>query len=613
MSEASAKIQLMRDQQLTRGIRAAAVVGLLMLICSLIRAWIVGWHDVMYLHVLVYLVILATAILDRYLSFSFRAFVFLGVSFIMGAASLLTWGFGAFSLPALFFFCILSTVFLGPRAGTIACIVSIGMVGIVGACIYAGILSFDYDAKIHLNSPITWLVVMLETGSFAGVLVVVLGTLNRQVEQLAQILEKQNTELVKKNRDLQREIADRIQAEKEQQRLSSRLKTALKMEALGTLAGGVAHDLNNVLGGIIGHPDLLLEKLPEKSTLRETIEAIKKSGLKAAAIVNDMLTLSRRRLESAEVINLNSVIADYCASPEFAMLKRYHPQCEIVVETDPALKNIQGSPFHLSKVLMNLVSNAAEAMPEGGRITISSEERQVQDGEGRYEAVKPGDYAVLRVQDSGIGIPPADIERIFEPFYSKKKLGRSGTGLGMAVVWGSVKDHGGYIDVHSIEGKGTTFTLYFPATTLQAAPAAPPLPRTSMRGNGESILVVDDVPEQREIASRILTEIGYSVRTCASGEEAVDHLKSASADLLILDMLMEPGINGLETYKRIAELHPGQKAIIATGFAETAQIREAFDAGVGRCIKKPYLIDEIAHAVKAELEKEAQPQSQGVS
>jgi two-component system, cell cycle sensor histidine kinase and response regulator CckA len=163
-----------------------------------------------------------------------------------------------------------------------------------------------------------------------------------------------------------------------------------------------------------------------------------------------------------------------------------------------------------------------------------------------------------------------------------------------------VKDHSGYINIDSIEGKGTKFTLYFPSTTEQAAPAKSPDSRTDLQGRGESILVVDDVQEQREIASRILGELGYSVQTLGSGEEAIEYLKAASADLLILDMLMQPGMDSLEAYKRIIKLHPGQKAIITTGHAETASIKEALQSGVGSYLKKPCLIDEICRAVRAE-------------
>jgi signal transduction histidine kinase/CheY-like chemotaxis protein len=609
MNRTSSKIQEMRNQQLTRGMRAAAIIGLFTVICSFARTWMVEWHDIAFLHIVLYLIILAAVFLDRHLSFFLKSYLLLAALFALGIAGLTTWGLGAFSLPALFCFCVFATIFWGIRAGIISCIISIGSVGIVGLCVYAGIISFRFNSAIHMNSPFTWVVGMLAMALLAGIVVVILGTLNRQVEDLAHALEARNDELQENNQLLRCQISERIHAEEARKRLENRLQDAEKMEVVGALAGGVAHDLNNILGGIVGYPDLLLEDLPNESPLRGTLEAIRKSGIKAAAIVNDMLTLARRRIETTEVISLNSVVSEYCASPEFETLKQFHPLVEVEINTNPDLMNIHGSSFHLSKVIMNLVSNAAEAIPNGGRILISTENRHITGREGRHEEIREGRYVVLTVADTGVGIPAEDLERIFEPFYSKKRMGRSGTGLGMAVVWGSVKDHNGYIDVDSIEGKGTKFALYFPSTTEQAIPAKSPFLRTDLRGKGESILIVDDVEEQREIASRILQELGYSVLALSSGEEAVNYLKAAQADLLILDMLMEPGMDGLETYKKIAEFHPGQKAIIATGYAETARIKEALKSGVGGYVKKPYLIDDIGLAVRAELDKGLNEQS----
>ena len=194
--------------------------------------------------------------------------------------------------------------------------------------------------------------------------------------------------------------------------------------------------------------------------------------------------------------------------------------------------NVRGSFFHLSKIIMNLVSNAAEAMPEGGRILITTERRHIGYPIGMHNEVSEGEYAVLRVTDTGIGIPQDDLEKIFEPFYTKKTMGRSGTGLGMAVVWGSVKEHNGHIAVESIEGKGTTFTVHIPLTREPLAVKKLRHPQKSFRGRGELILVIDDVKEQREMATRILSKMGYSVHAVCSGEEAIAYLRRAPADLL---------------------------------------------------------------------------------
>jgi PAS domain S-box-containing protein len=405
-------------------------------------------------------------------------------------------------------------------------------------------------------------------------------------------------------RGIMRDVSERKKAEKERQMLEKKLQQAQKMKAVGTLAGGVAHDLNNILSGIVSYPELILMKLPEKSPLREPIKTIQDSGKKAAAIVQDLLTLARRGVSISEVVNVNTIISEYLVSPEFDKLNSFHPSMEIQTHLDSALLNIMGSPVHLSKTVMNLVSNAAEAMPEGGKIQIRTENLYIDQPVSGYDNIEEGDYVVLTVSDTGIGIADEEIERVFEPFYTKKVMGRSGTGLGMAVVWGTVKDHKGYINVESTLGKGTTFKLYFPVTRNQKIEDQHSKKLVDYKGNGESILVVDDVKEQREIASKILSQLGYSVKIVPSGEDAVKLLEKEKVDLIVLDMIMPPGIDGLETYKRITVKHPGQKAIIASGFSETERVKKVQQLGAGKYIKKPYTIETIGMAVKAELEYE---------
>jgi len=392
----------------------------------------------------------------------------------------------------------------------------------------------------------------------------------------------------------------RQQAEKDREDFETQLQRAQKMEAIGMLAGGVAHDLNNILGGLVSYPELLLLQLPEDSPLRKSILTIQKSGEKAAAVVQDLLTLARRGVVVTEVVNLNDVISEYLKSPEHENLQSYYPAVHIETHLEKDALNILGSSTHLSNTVMNLISNAAEAMPEGGKLTVSTENRYIDRAIRGYDNVKEGDYVVLTISDTGTGISPENIEKIFEPFYTKKKMGRSGTGLGMAVVWGTVKDHNGYIDVESTEEKGATFTLYFPVTRKSVEERSE-ISLKDYMGKGEAILIVDDVEEQRQIASGMLKELGYSVVSVSSGEEAVEHLKTNKVDLLVLDMIMDPGMDGLETYKKILELHPGQRAIIASGFSETDRVKEVQRLGAGAYTKKPFLLEKIGLAVKEEL------------
>ncbi len=431
---------------------------------------------------------------------------------------------------------------------------------------------------------------------------------NRKLAQLNADLETivadRTRELRASYDTLQTEIQERRRTDQEKRALEERLVRSQKMEALGILAGGVAHDLNNVLSGIVSYPELILMDLSPDDPLRSMISTIQRSGQKAAAIVQDLLTLARRGVTSMGVLNLNrDIIDEYLNSPEFQKLTSYHPGIVIETYLDRDLMNIRGSDVHLRKAVMNLISNAAEAQPEGGRIVISTTNRYVDLPVSGYEHVHEGDYIVLCVEDFGSGIASEDLNRIFEPFYTKKVMGRSGTGLGMSVIWGTVQDHNGYINVESREGQGTKFELYFPVTREKAdvSPATFSLEKYS--GQGETVLVIDDVEEQREIAFTMLTRLGYTVVVMSSGEAALEYLQDHTADILVLDMIMSPGMDGLETYTRIIAIHPGQKAVIASGFAENERVKETQRLGAGAYIRKPYTLEKIAMAIRTEIER----------
>ncbi len=398
------------------------------------------------------------------------------------------------------------------------------------------------------------------------------------------------------------DITDSKQTAEALRESEEKLSRAKKMESLGLLAGGVAHDLNNVLSGIVSYPELILLDLPKDSKFRKPIETMQESGHRAAAIVHDLLTVARGVATSKEPLNLNDLIDDYLHSPEFNKLKQFHPTITVKTNLDTDLFNISGSHLHVRKVVMNLVSNASEAIEGSGNVTISTMNRYVDRPLRGYDYVDIGEYAHLSVSDDGSGISSDDLERIFEPFYTKKVMGRSGTGLGLAVVWNVMQDHQGYIDVKSDEN-GTTFELYFPITRDEISDKDLSIPIKDYKGNGETILVVDDVESQREISCKMLDTLGYKTKAVSGGEEAVEYLKEHTIDLILLDMIMAPGINGRETYERVIKIHPNQKAIIVSGFAETNEVKEAQKLGAGRYIKKPITLETIGLAIKEELEK----------
>jgi signal transduction histidine kinase len=427
-----------------------------------------------------------------------------------------------------------------------------------------------------------------------------LARLNTDLES---IVEERTLELRASNQQLRAQIQERIRADQAKHVLEERLARSQKMEALGLLAGGVAHDLNNVLSGIVSYPELILMDLDEDHNVRSMVSAIQRSGQKAAAIVQDLLALARRGVTHTSVLNINNdIILDYLNSPEFGKMQSYHLSVSVETRLEPDIMNIRGSAIHLKKTIMNLVSNAAEAQPDGGRIIITTKNIYVDRPISGYDEVNEGDYVMLQVKDYGSGIATEDLNRIFEPFYTKKKMGRSGTGLGMAVVWGTVQDHNGYINVESQVDKCTTFEIYIPVTREPVEDKVETVPLEDYAGRGEKILVIDDVQEQREIASTLLTRLQYEVTTVSSGEAALDYLKDHSADLLVLDMIMDPGMDGLDTYIEILKFNPNQRAIIASGYAENERVKEAQRLGAGAYIRKPYTVDKLARAVRAELD-----------
>ena len=383
----------------------------------------------------------------------------------------------------------------------------------------------------------------------------------------------------------------------EQKQLESQLRQAQKMEAIGLMAGGVAHDLNNILSGIVAYPELLLLQLPQDSELRDPIEEIQASGNRAAAVVSDLLTVARGAASTREPYNLNVITREYLDSPECQKLKMSNQKVMYDEQLEAEYPLISCSPVHIKKILMNLVMNAAEAIDDAGNIFITTSNQFVDESASVELAMKAGHYVVLSIRDTGAGIASKDLAHIFEPFYTKKIMGKSGTGLGLAVVWNVVQDHNGKIFVES-DNKGTSFRVYLPVTEEKNVSSIKNEQANDLFGHGEHILVVDDEPQLRDIASQILRALSYTVDSVCSGELAIEFVKEAPVDLIVIDMLMEPDMNGRQTYEEIIKMYPDQKAIVASGFSESADVKATLKLGARGFISKPYSMDKLGRAVK---------------
>ncbi len=398
-----------------------------------------------------------------------------------------------------------------------------------------------------------------------------------------------------------RDLSDIKQAEKRKLQIEIKSQQSSKMEAIGLMASGVAHDLNNILSGVINYPELLLLEMAEDDPQRTRIEKIQHAGLRAAAVVEDLLTVARGVAMAKTSCNVNVLLKDYLTSPEIHHALTVQPGIKLCTNfcADPA--TILCSVIHIRKCLLNLVINGCEAIRNPGVLTVSTASCTLDAPlKGKTIEIPGGNYVMLSVCDNGGGISPQDIAHIFEPFYSKKVMGRSGTGIGLAVVWNVVRDHDGYINVTSTPS-GTCFDIYFPQHLKPAEQKIKRGASADIQGRGQTIMVIDDESSQRDIATALLTRLGYNVISAASGEEAVTHLNSNAVDLVILDMIMEPGMNGRKTYEQILFLHPGQKAVISSGFSETDEVKKAQELGAGVFIKKPYTLDQLGVAVQQGL------------
>ncbi|MDU9048996.1 MAG: response regulator [Candidatus Electrothrix sp. Rat3] len=411
--------------------------------------------------------------------------------------------------------------------------------------------------------------------------------------------------LADSNQQLKEKIATNEQLQTESLRLQQELHQAQKMEAIGLMAGGVAHDLNNILASIVGYPQLIRFQLPDNKQLQELAQAVEEAGGRAAAVVDDLLTVARGVAVVKQVADLNTLVENYLASTEGKEVHKLHPEVMLSADLNPQPLYTNCSPIHIAKCLMNLVNNAAEAIDGKGEVVIATSRQEVaEDSNNSAYKIQPGQYAVLRVRDNGPGISEEDQERVFEPFYTKKTMGRSGTGLGLAVVWNTALDHNGSVTVNSTQGQGTSFTLLFPLANEEVPQTQEVEPGLEELVGTGTVMVVDDDGRQLDLACGMLKVLGYEVIKASSGEEALQLLAEQpvdqSVDLLVLDMLM-PGMNGRRTYEEAKKFYPVLKAIISSGFAVDKEVQKALELGAGNFIKKPYTLKQLGLAVRNEL------------
>ncbi len=384
----------------------------------------------------------------------------------------------------------------------------------------------------------------------------------------------------------------------EHRQLEEELARSQRLETAGRVAGQIAHDFNNLLTPLTAYPLLVRDELPDDHPAVELLDEMQNAAQRIAEINQQLLALGRRGHYVMEPVDLNELVTKTLSTLSFP------PQVIVELDLEEELFCIKGGSAQLTRALANLFLNAKEAMQGVGRLSLKTKNVYLDQPLHGYQTVARGEYVKLTVADTGTGIAPEILDRIFEPFFSTKKMDRTrGSGLGLSVVHGIMEDHNGYITVETKPGQGATFSLYFPV----ARDVALETKSTSMdlTGNGQKILFVDDDEVQRRVVEQLLKRLGYKVRTLPSGEEALRYLKKHPQDLLILDMVMD-GMDGAETLRRVLDLNPKQRAILLSGYAVSDRVQEALKMGAGCYLPKPIILPQLARAVRQELDRNGQ-------
>ena len=399
---------------------------------------------------------------------------------------------------------------------------------------------------------------------------------------------------------IMRDISERKQVEQERERMQSQLFQSQKMESIGILAGGVAHDFNNMLHAMRGNIEMLLLSKPEGHPDSVRLMTAMRSMNRAAQLIQQLLVFSRKAAPRKMHVDLNQEVQDMAQ-----LLERTIPKnITLELHIDPEARPIFADPMQIEQILLNLANNAVDAMPDGGKLVVETINVVLDETYTRlHPGASAGPYVLLTVTDSGCGMDKEVLDHAFDPFFTTKEVGK-GTGLGLASVYGIVKAHGGHIQCYSEPGKGTTFRVYLPTGEQGDIPETQLLPESSPQGGHETILVVDDEPEIRELTKEALESLGYSVKSCATGEDAVGIYKDEgkSIDLVLLDLNM-PGMGGYRCLQELMQLDASAKVVIASGYTVNGHGKEALASGAKGFIGKPYQLKELAAAVREVLDE----------
>ena len=568
-----------RDRIVNTALVAVVGLGFVAFSASLLRSLSIGWQPVMTFQIVFWVIATGVAGFRHRLPFLVRAWFLIGMLLVLCLIGLVTIGLIGMSVAGLLMATVLATMLFGSRVGWVIAGVSLAMIAVVGVGASMGWISFEFDTAAYAAAPVSWALAVFASLMFIGICIVGISWIHEALTESLRILEEHQTE---------------------HSFLENQLRQAQKMEAIGQLTGGVAHDFNNVLAVILGNLELLRSKLEDNGSLDRYLTPLLEATKRGATLTHRLLAFARKQTLDVQDIDVGALLEGM----DDMLQRSLGETIEIEVVKPSGLWVCAIDPGQLEQAVLNLAVNARDAMPDGGRLTIKTENTQINEiYAAEHVEVLPGEYGLLAVTDSGTGMTPEVQEKIFEPFFTTKGVGE-GTGLGLSMVFGFVKQSGGHVSVYSKEGQGTTVRLYLPRSQATAA-----MPRTTVAAEvppgkpGETILVVEDDENLRDLVEAMLEDLGYVVIVAGNGREALNVLSAAlRVDLLLTDVVMPGGVSGPALAEAAHRDRAELKVLYMTGYAENALVHQGrLDHGV-ELLDKPFTIENLGRKLRAVLD-----------
>lgn len=593
-------IQFLRERILTALLFVCSTVSIPAILVSLVKQIPTGQWTAATMGVFLYLVYPTVFVFRNRLAYQTKAIIGVGAIIVFSTINLALYGIDSVAIWTMLATCVCATVLLGSKAGLKTILICALCIAVVGLLVISGTMEIKYLSRGENAYSASWWLLVIFSFIMLGLMVVLSpGVVEHYLVQALHAVGERENELRKTNESLWVEIAERKQAEQEKKVLVDQLSQAQKLEALGKLAGFVAHDFNNILMAIKGYCELLTDDFEPGSSTRDDLDEINMAADRATALTGQLLAFSRKQVISPSIVNLNEIIRK--SGKLLGRLVGEDIKIDYNLEED--LQYIKFDPHQIDQIIINLAVNARDAMPQGGAIQISTRSKiMTKEDREKNPDICEGGYVVLKFRDTGEGMDEQTQSRIFEPFFSTKDEGR-GTGLGLATVREIVKKNKGSISVTSKKNQGTIFEVLIPQEkTHSQISSVPPLP--TMPARNETVLLVEDEEMVRVLVERMLDQLGYIVLTARDGERAIDTVKThtGNIDLLLTDVIM-PNMTGQVLKEKVATLNPRIRVLFMSGYTSDILSRQGIREDETHIIDKPFTIKHLSRRIREILEQ----------